>query len=78
MSDYDRKYQAALDELGQTGIWPSNYEPPATKVSRYFGRPARPPHYESFLKIFLSYGIWFGCAWGALMWVLSWRAEGIT
>ena len=74
---YERKFQAAIAELEQTGIWRSNYNPPALRVQRWLGQEARPPHYAVLWKTIIGYGVWFAGVWGILMWVVLWRSQGL-
>ncbi|MEP5728973.1 MAG: DUF6404 family protein [Sulfitobacter sp.] len=78
MTDYSRKYDAALTELNQTDMWPSNFAPPMLKVQKRLGFSARPPHYASFFSTMIGYAIWFGAVWGVLMWFISWRGQDFT
>lgn len=77
LSDYDQKYAAALAELTQTEMWPSNYAPPLHKVQRLIGMQPRLPHCESFWRVLVGSAIWFGVVWCILMWFLEWRAAGV-
>ncbi|MEE2944081.1 MAG: DUF6404 family protein [Pseudomonadota bacterium] len=76
MSNYDRKFQAAIREMKEVGIWKSNANPPLLRLFRRFGLKVRPPHYGSLMKNGFIMGIWFAGVWGLLMWFLWWRADG--
>jgi hypothetical protein len=78
MSEYARKFDAAMAELAKTDMWPSNYAPPLLKMQRRFGWLVRPPHYASVWRIIIGYGLWFGPTFGVAMWVLQWRAQGFS
>ena len=78
MSDYERKYQAAIAELEQTDIWRSNYAPLALRVQRRLGQQVRPPHYAPFLRTTCGYAFWFSGVWGILMWFTTWRDQGFS
>lgn len=78
MTDYERKFDAAMAELATTTMWPSNYAPPLLKTQRRFGWLVRPPHYASVSRIIIGYGLWFGPLWGIVMWFLQWRAQGFS
>lgn len=78
MSDYNRRFDAALGEIAETSVWKSNYNPPMLRSLRFLGFRPRPPHYAAFLSILLGYAAWFGPIWGAMMWFAAWRDEGFT
>lgn len=78
MSEYERKFDAALDALSNTDMWKSNYAPPMLRTMRAFGLEARPPHFAGFWRITLGYAAWFGPVWGFLMWWFSWRGAGFS
>ena len=44
MSEYERKFEAALNELQATEMWASNYAPPVLMVLRKAGIKVPPPH----------------------------------
>lgn len=78
MSEYARKYSAAMAQLSETTIWPSNYRPPLLRAMRIMKLPVRPPHYAPFWSVCLSYSLWFGPVWGIMMWFAAWRSENFT
>lgn len=78
MSDYARKYQAAIAELEATEMWPSNYAPPAHRIQRWLGWKVRPPHYGQVWVVAASYAVWFGPIWGLMMWFAAWQANGMS
>ena len=75
---FDDRLNAAHKELESTGIWKSNFNPPITRILRKAGLKIRPPHYYSFLVIFLIYAVYFGCAWGLTMWFIMWSSQSMT
>lgn len=77
MDEYDRKFQAALDEMHRAGITRNKAVPPVTRGLGKIGLKPRPPFYTPFLKNVIGYAIWFGPVWGAAMWLLIWRAQGM-
>ncbi len=77
MSEHERKFDAAMDELARTKMWGSNVAPPILKVQRRLGWLVRPPHYAPFWRVLLGYTLWFGPVWGVMMWFISWRGDGV-
>ncbi len=77
MQDYKRKFDAAIDELGNAGIWKTNAVPLYTKLFRKIGMTPKPPHYVGFWQVALGMGIWFASVWGILMYVLFWKSAGL-
>lgn len=73
MSEYERKHDAAIKELEATEMWPSNYAPPIYHFYRKLGLKVRPPHYDSFVKVLIGQGVFFGLFWGIFMWFFEWR-----
>ena len=71
--EFDRKYSRSIQELEGTSIWKSNYLPTTYRLQRLMGLRVKPPHYNSFLWNAVSLGLYFGLAWGALMWLLFWQ-----
>lgn len=76
MNEYERKFDAAMQELANTKIWMSNYAPPLMNLQRRLGWLVRPPHYAPIWRIVLGYALWFGPIWGLMMWFAQWRAQG--
>lgn len=76
MSSFETKKSEALRLLEQTGIWRSNYLPPATKTLWRLGFEVPPPHFISFGRILLFAGIYFAVGWGVLMYLFTLLAMG--
>lgn len=70
---FEKKKEAALEELGRSKIWRSNATPPAIQLCWKLGFKIKPPHYNSFLANALITGIPFGIFWGCLMWFFIWE-----
>ena len=70
--------QAALDLLSRTGIWPSNYAPPALHMLWALGLNIPPPHFASFAGSALFTGGVFGVIYGLLMWSVQWSPHGMS
>ena len=68
------KLEAAHKELSETKIWKSSYNPPILVLLRKFGLEIRPFHYSSFITNFIITSVWFGCAWGLIMWFTIWQS----
>ena len=75
---FEQKLTAALELLASTGMWRSNYAPPLHRLLWKLGAKAPPPHFLSFTAKFVSAGIWFGVAWGLLMWFMAWSRQGMS
>ena len=73
---FEKRKEAAMQELKESGIRKSNGIPPALLIFWKLGIRVRPPHYNSFLKNALSAGFWFAVLFGVLMWFLQWRSMG--
>ncbi|WP_019027757.1 DUF6404 family protein [Colwellia piezophila] len=67
------KLEAAQKELSETKIWKSNHNPPISVLLRKLGFKIRPFHYCSFMFNFLTSSLWFGGAWGLIMWFTTWQ-----
>lgn len=77
MSEFERKYDAAMKELEATEMWPSNYLPLIYRLYQKLGVKARPPHYANFLSTFVGQGLFFGVFWGLFMWLFEWRGTDV-
>ncbi|GHG66515.1 hypothetical protein GCM10010919_14260 [Alishewanella longhuensis] len=75
---YEEKCNFAVKELEAAKIWKSNYNPPITRLFRKLGFKVPFPHYNSFLMNALSSGIYFGCAWGLLMYFFAWKTQNMS
>ncbi len=75
MNDYDRKFQAAIDEATHAGIWEINANPPLIRLLKKIGLNPKPPHYGSIWTTSLGLAIWFGSVWGTMMWFALWRTD---
>ena len=59
MSDYQRRYEAAAQELRTAGVWQSNALPPCTRLLPWVGLKPIPPHYIPLWRSFLSNALSF-------------------
>jgi len=75
---FQDKLEAAQKELSEANIWKANHNPPISVFLRKLGFNIRPFHYCSFMSNFLSASIWFGVAWGLVMWFTTWQSSGMT
>lgn len=75
--EFEAKFQRAIEILGATEMWKSNYLPPITRLLRRMGFKVLPPHFYSFLYIAIFAGIYFTMAWGLFMWLFFWSGEGL-
>jgi hypothetical protein len=76
--EFQRKLQAALQELSETGMWSANYNPLASMIFRFIGFRVRPPHYMSARGIFLYMMAWFAPLFGYVMYMWQWRWMGVS
>ena len=76
MSPVEQRH-AALAVLEKTGIWPSNFAPPALHMLWALGLNIRPPHFASFGANALVTGTGFGALWGVAMWFMTWSRIGM-
>jgi hypothetical protein len=78
MSDYERRFKAAMAELEALEVWPSSSNPPYARLLRYAGFSPLPPHYSSFWKVCLTQAVFFGIIWGVWMWFTQWSGEDLS
>lgn len=74
---FEKKKEAALEELSQTGIWKLDYKPPALTLLWSLGFKLKPPHYRGFFSNAIPLSVWFAVFWGVSMWFIQWRATSI-
>ena len=74
---FEAKLSAALERLATTGIRRGNFSPPMHRLLWRLGVQIPPPHFASFTANFLLAGVWFGLAWGALMWFFRWESQSM-
>ena len=72
------KRARALQLLANTGMWRSNYEPPALRLLWRLGVDVPPPHFARFGSVALLAGTWFGVLWGGFMWLMMWSGAGMS
>lgn len=75
--EYERRLARAMVELEGSGIGRATYAPVLFRALRALGLRPRPPHYMSVLRGALLMGPSFGLIWGAVMWLVSWRAQDL-
>lgn len=73
MSEYERRYAAAIAELDATGIKRVNYLPPMYRLYRKAGWKVRPPHYTSFFCAVIGQSLFFGVAMGLFLLLNAWQ-----
>jgi hypothetical protein len=78
MSDYERRFKAAMAELEALEVGPSSSNPPYARLLRYAGFSPLPPHYSSFWKVCLTQAVFFGIIWGVWMWFTQWSGEDLS
>ena len=76
MDEYERKFQAALDEMKAAGIGRSNAYPPGLRLLRSVGLKPRPTYYLPFIKVALHSAVFFSVVYGLIMWFWEWRGQG--
>jgi hypothetical protein len=72
------KREHALQLLSRTGIWPSNYAPPALHLLWKMGLDLPPPHLARPARLVPFLGLLFGLIWGIGMWFILWRDIGMS
>jgi len=77
MSIFETRKAKALELLRGTGMWESNYLPPAVRLLWSLGVKVPPPHFASFWMSGAVTGFFFGIVWGALMWFTQWEHAGM-
>jgi hypothetical protein len=71
-SDYDRKFDAAVAEMKNAGVWRWNGMPPYLRLGRKLGFKPRPPYYVSFGKVAVLSGAYFAIFMGVYK-LLIWQ-----
>ncbi|HWO12225.1 MAG TPA: DUF6404 family protein, partial [Polyangiaceae bacterium] len=61
----------AVDYLVRRGVWRSTAAPPLFRVLWWLRVSIPPPHFMRPSRLFALAGVWFGVAWGGLMWLLA-------
>ena len=75
---FESRRAKALELLKATGMWSSNYEPPMWRALLKLGVKIPPPHFVPFWKTTLFGSLWFGGAWGVVMWLAVWSRQGVA
>lgn len=75
---YEEKCNFAVKELEAAKIRKWNYNPPITRLLGKLGFKIPFPHYNSFLINALFSGIYFGCAWGLIMYFVTWQTQNMS
>ena len=70
MNEYERKFQAAQNELIQAGIWRRDTPPLTLRVMRKLGLKSRPSYYHPYWQLFIQLGL-FMTFWIAVYHVIS-------
>ncbi len=74
---FENQRDQALAILAKTGMWQSNYAPPALKAAWAMGLKVPPPHFARFWPTAAALGTWFGVLWGLVMWFFIWSKQGM-
>ncbi|MEM7732705.1 MAG: DUF6404 family protein [Pseudomonadota bacterium] len=74
-NDYDRRFDAAVQEMHEKGL--SQSIPLPVLLLRRLGKRPRPPHYDRFWRAALVQGGFFGPVFGFFMYLLVWRNDGM-
>lgn len=75
---FESRRAKALEILKATSMWSSNYEPPLWRALLKLGLKIPPPHFVPFWKTMLFAAVWFGLAWGVVMWLAVWSRQGVA
>lgn len=78
MSSFEAQRDQALAILAGTGIWRSNYAPPALHLLWRLGLQVPPPHFARFGTTVLTLGVSFATLWGLLMWIFVWSRQSLA
>src|SRR5437867_3917295 len=62
-----------LKDLSEKGVGKNTAGPPFYRLLWRFGFDVTPPPFASFWSITLQMGVFFGVAWGIVMWFWIWR-----
>ena len=76
--DFEARVGRALAWTDARGIGRNTSAPPVHRLLWKFGVPLPPPLTAGFALNALFMGGFFGVAWGLGMWLLFWRAQGLT
>jgi len=77
-SEFDRKYDKAIEELKSSAIWRSSFDPPAHRVLRHVNIKLRPPHYNSFAVNTVSISVYFFIAVFLVISLVTSRSSDVT
>jgi hypothetical protein len=77
-SSFDIRRSKAIALLKKTGIWKINYLPPAITLLWRMGVKVPPPHFAGFAITATMLGLYFGLAWGVIMWLFVWSSQGMS
>lgn len=66
--EFERKYMAAMKQLESSDIWRSSYSPPIHSIARKLGLKSRPPHFNTYSRNALHFGVLFAVLIGWLEW----------
>lgn len=72
---FQRRRREAIRLLEASGLWRSNYLPPALRVFWKLGIPARPPHFVPFGRMALLDGLGFAVFFTLFEWLFPWRGK---
>ncbi|WP_426577686.1 DUF6404 family protein [Xenorhabdus stockiae] len=72
---FEQRKARAIAIMESKKMWRSNYAPPLLRILWKMGFKIPPFPFASFWQIAIPSGIWFGPAWGLLMWFIVWRHE---
>ena len=66
-----KQRETALRLLAETGMWRSNYAPPAARLMWRLGVNVPPPHFARFGSVALISGMYFAIAMGLFAWLAT-------
>src|SRR5438093_3044568 len=69
-----QKVDRLITDLHKQGVSSYTVAPPLFRLLWALGFHVPPPFFLGFLTLTLLMGAFFGILWGALMWLLQWRA----
>jgi hypothetical protein len=75
---FEQKKERAIALMESKNMWKSNYAPPLIRGLWKLGLKIPPLPFMPFWQTTLITGIFFGSAWGLIIWFFSWEQMGVS